>query len=459
MTTLDIPRGPALNALAAACVALGVFAVASRGGTIALAATAAAVLGMAAYLADQRTQAAVGAGIAAVVLLPIYWGRPLVGLAIVAVPATAAAMVLALPALRTLTAVRWGLLDLAYLGYVLFLAMAAYLNTTSGTGAAAGIVWRYAFPYVVWRALAPRAPRWVTVARILVATGTAMGIFALVERATSSNWYFTAAPVGYQRELAVSLTRFGGIRAEASFGEPITFGMFLGLCLVLALTLAVASGRRAERLLALPVVGVLASAILASGSRAALAVTGAGVAIQLLRFVNRAYLKRFFVVAAVAVFALLSTGFLDEVQGRLETLQGTRSREARSAQYRFQVVDVLTDTSQWTLLGQQPEEGAVGVGQLARENSGLKSLDNQYAFLLVTGGLLSLGAFLLVGILVFKEALTSKSRDIFERAVTSGIASLYVGFTVVALLTQLSDLFALLVALLAGARQTRRLRA
>jgi hypothetical protein len=457
VTTLDLARGPALNVAGAAAAALAVFVVASRGGTMTLAATAAAGLALAAYAADRRTHAAMGAALGAVVLLPVYWGRPLVGLAIVAVPATLGAMVLALPALRSLPKVRWGLLDLAYLGYVAFLAMAAYLNTTSGTGAAAGIVWRYAFPYVVWRSLAPRAPRWVTLSRILVATGTAMGVFALVERATGSNWYFGALPAGYQTELAVSLSRFGGVRSEASFGEPITFGMFLGLCLVLALTLAVASGRRSERVLSLVAVGVLASAILASGSRAALAVAGVGIAIQLVRFVNRAYLKRFFAVAAIAVLALATTGFMDEVQGRLATLQGDDSREARSAQYRFKVVDVLTDSSQYTLLGRPAAEGAGGVGQLAVERSSLKSLDNQYAFLLVTGGLLSLAAFLMVGLVVFREAMTRHPRDIFERAVTSGVASLYVGFAVVALLTQLSDVFAILVALLAGARQTRRL--
>lgn len=454
MTTVDLARGPAGNAVAALGAAALVFAVASRGGTAALAASAAAAVGLLAYLADRRPQAAMGAALGLVVLMPVYWGRPVVGLAIIAIPATIAAVVLAAPALRTVAAIRWGALDAAYLGYVLFLALAAFLNTTSGTGAAAGIVWRYALPYVVWRALAPRAPRWVTVARIILATGTAMAVFALVEHATSSNWYFTAAPATYQPQLAVSLERYGSVRAEASFGEPITFGMFLGLCLVLAVTIAVASGRRAERALAIGVVGILAAAILASGSRAALGVAAVGLLLQGARFVTRAYVTRFLAIACLAVVALLTTGFGSTVAATLSTVSGTESREARSAQYRFEVFEVLGDPRYYTILG-EAGEGAAGVGALAVERSGLKSLDNQYAFLLVTGGVLALGAFVAVGVIVFREALTRRSRDVFERAVTSGLASLYAGFLVVALLTQLSDLFAVLVALLAGARQTR----
>jgi hypothetical protein len=456
VTTVDLARGNAGAAVAALGGAAAVFLVASRGGTVAIAATAAALLGLLAYVAERRTQAAMGVAIGLVVMLPVYWGRPVVGLAIMAVPATAAAAVLALPALRALPAVRWGLVDAAYLGFVGFLAVAAFLNTTSGTGAAAGLVWRYAIPYVVWRALAPRAPRWVTLARILVATGTAMAVFALVEKATGSNWYFGALPAGYQTELAVSLERFGSVRAEASFGEPITFGMFLGMCLVLAVTLAVASGRRAERLLALGVVGVLAAAVLASGSRAALGVAGFGLLVQAGRFVTPAYLKRFLVIAMLATAALMSTGFLSTVSATLATVSGTDTREGRSAQYRFDVFEVLGDSRNYTILGEPATEGASGVAALAVERTGLKSLDNQYAFLLVTGGVLSLASFLLVGFTVLREALTRQSRDLFERAVTSGLASLFAGFLVVALLTQLADLFAILVALLAGARQSRR---
>ena len=459
MTTLDVARGPAGNAVVALGAAAAVFVVASRGGRIALAATLALVAGLLAVAADRHPRAAMGAALSLVVVAPVYWGRPLVGLAIVAVPATVAAIVLALPALRSLPAVRWGALDAAYLGYVLFLALAAYLNTTSGTGAAAGIVWRYAFPYVVWRALAPRAPRWVTVARTLVAAGTAMAVFALVEHATGTNWYFSALRPGYQTELAVSLERYGSVRAEASFGEPITFGMFLGLCLVLAVTLAIASGRRAERVLSLGVCGVLASAILASGSRAALGVAAFGLLVQGGRFVTRAYAKRFLVVAMLATAALLTTGFARTALLTLSTVTGTESREARSAQYRFEVFDVLADPAQYTLLGRPAASGASGVASLAVQNSGVKSLDNQYAFLLVTGGVLALGSFAGVGVVVFREALTRQRRDVFERAMTSGLASLFGGFLVVALLTQLSDVFAILVALLAGARQSRRILA
>lgn len=458
MTTVDLGRGSAGNAVAAAGAAALVFLVASRGGTVAFAAAAAVAIGLLAYVADRRTQAAMGAAIALVVLLPVYWGRPVVGLAVMAIPATGAAVVLGLPALKALPAVRWGMLDAAYLGFVGFLALSAYLNTTSGTGAAAGLVWRYAIPYVVWRALAPRAPRWVTLARILVATGTAMAVFALVEHATGSNWYFSAVPAGYQTELAVSLQRYGAVRAEASFGEPITFGMFLGMCLVLAVTLAIASGRRAERLLSLVAVGVLAAAILASGSRAALATAAFGLLVQAGRFVTRAYARRFLVVALLAAAALVTTGFVRTASLTLATVT-TDTREGRSAQYRFEVFDVLGDLGNYSLLGEPATEGAAGVGALAVERSGLKSLDNQYAFLLVTGGVLALGSFVLIGAVVFREAMTRQRRDLFERAVTSGLASLFAGFLVVALLTQLADLFAILVALLAGARQGRRVLA
>jgi hypothetical protein len=458
VTTLDLARGRPATAFTTALGALAVFGAAMLGGRIALAATAAAVVALLAYAADRAPRRAMVIGLGAVVVVPVYWGQPVVGLAIVAVPATAAAVVLSVPALRGISRVRWGLLDAAYLGYVAALALSAYLHTTSGTGAAAGIVWRYAIPYAVWRSLAPRAPRWVTLARTLVATGTAMAVFALVEKATGGNWYFTAVAPGYQKELAVSLERFGSVRAEASFGEPISFGLFLAVCLVLAVTLAVASGRRAERAASVVAVGLLASAILASGSRAALGVAVIGLLVQAGRFVNRAYARRALVILALAVTALVTTGYASQVKLVLATVSGTSTREARSAQYRVEVIDVLTHAQYYSVVGGSGgTEGAQGVGALAVQRSGLKSLDDQYAFLLVTGGVLALGAFVTVGGVVFREALTGEDRDIFERAATSGLAALFAGFLVVALLTQLSDVFAILVALLAGARQTRRL--
>jgi hypothetical protein len=395
--------------------------------------------------------------IGAVAVVPIYWGRPTIGKSLVAVPVTVAAVVLLPAALERSRRLRLrvGLIDVCYGAFVGFLTLAALLNVRHGIGAAVGIAWRYLVPYAVFRLLALRWLDWRVILRVFAAAGTVLAGFGLYEHATNTNPFFTWVHPNYQADQwAHSTFRLDRIRVEASFGEPISFGLFLAVCAIASLTVAVVSKRQVEQAAAVAATVVMLVAIIDTQSRAALVAVVGGIGFQLIRLINTQRVRRVAVVVALAGASVVFTPLGSHLQSAFNSASGD-TREAASAQYRLAVFDVLTDSSQYSLIG-HPNDQATGVSDLGVRNSGLKSLDNEYAYALVTGGALALAALCALALALIGSAIASRERDPAARAFMSAAAVISVSLLSVALLTQFSDLFGIILALLAAQAQRRR---
>ena len=450
-----VTRAGAARVFACVAAAAVVFLAATGRSVPVAAAIAAVVVVLLAELAFRRPAAAMCAAMLAICFVPVYWGRPIVGRTIIGVPATLAAVVLlpvALPQLR-----RWRVqaLDVWYVLFILALALAALLNVPKGVTASAGILWRFAVPYLVWRLASLRWLNWSIVLRIFVAGGTALGAFALKERSSGSNGFFKWVHPNYQSQWAHSTFRNGAIRVEASFGEPISFGLFLAVCLIMAVTVIVTSHRLLEQAVVLGAIVVMTIALFDTMSRIAIAVAIAGVGWQLVRLVHTDRLKRLVAVLAIGVVAVIATPIGRQVIDAANSTSGA-TRTAQSAQYRLLVLDVLQDPKEYSVLG-RPDDQAQSVSALARSETGLKSLDSEYAVALITGGVIALAALVGLALLVFAGAVTPSETDPNVRAVSTAMAAVMVGLLVVALLTQFADFFGILIALLATQRQHRRL--
>lgn len=437
-----------------ALTALAVYALAGQGTKLVTAAAGAAIVVILAAAAVRRPGAAMCSAIVAIAAIPVYWGRPIVGNAIVAVPATVAAMVLAPAALPMLRRVRFQALDYWYAGFVLALALAALVNVTHPFGASVGVLWRFLVPYLVWRLVALRWLRWDIVLRVLLCVGALLAAFAIHEHATGRNILFTLVPSGYQSQWASSIFRNGVIRVEGSFGEPISFGMFLAVCSIAAVTIAISAKSLALRCFAIAAIAAMTLAIIDTQSRLALAVVLVGCAVQWMRLWSSRLAGRLLVIGLLAAAAAVMSPLGAEVQNAMNSTSGN-SLAAKSAQYRLDVLDVLKKPSSYTLIG-HPSDSASGLRQLATSESGLKSLDNQYAYALSTSGVLGLGAFVGLALTLLGSAIRSRERDTGARAIESAFAVVVVGLLAVALLTQFADFFGIGIALLAASRQRER---
>ena len=438
-----------------ASTAAVVYLLASHGARPVEAAAAAAIVLLLAAAAVRWPGAAMCGALVVIVAIPVYWGRPVVGAAIVAVPSTVAAVVLAPAAAPMLRRLRLQPLDYWYAGFVLVLALAALVNVTHPIGASVGILWRFFLPYVVWRLVALRWLSWDTVLRVLLFVGTALAVFGINERATGRNLLFTLLPSGYQGgQWAHSIYRDHVIRVEGSFGEPISFGLFLAVCVIAAITVAISAKGMLLRWFAVAGGVVMMVAIVDTQSRTALAAVLVGSAVQWIRLWSTRRAGRLLVIGLLAAAAAVLSPLGAEVQNAMASTSGS-SLAAKSAQYRLSVLDVLTEPSQYTLIG-HASDTASGLRDLATSESGLKSLDNEYAYALTTSGALGLGAFVGLALTLLWSAVRSRERQLGARAIGSAFAVIAIALLTVALLTQFADFFGIGIALLAATRQRER---
>lgn len=448
----DVSGRDLLRLLVAAAAAFAVF-VGASGRLVSPTSLAAGVaLVLLAVAALRWTGAAMCTALVAISVVPVYWGRPVGGAATVAVPATVVAIVLVLAAATQARSYRVQALDVCYVGFTGFLTLAAALNVSHGASAAAGIAWRSLLPYAVWRLVGLRWLNWTVILRVLAATGTALAGFAMAEHSSGTNPFFTwVHPVYQADQWAHDISRNGVVRAEASFGEPISFGLFLAICVVAAVTLAVVTRHVVGQVLALAATTVMMIALLGTQSRAALATVLIATGVQLLRLLSARRAGRVLGIGVLVAAAIVVTPLGAWIQHAATSGSGT-SREALSAQYRLAVFDVLDNADSYSLLGQR-NDNVASVSDLARSQTGLKSLDNEYAHVLVTGGALAFVAFVALALLLLGSVVRQREHDPGARAITSALAAVTLALLVVALLTQFADIFGILVALVAADRQ------
>jgi len=434
-------------------VAAVTFALATGRLVSPMVALAGAALLVAALIAERHISRAAVVGLVAMCALPVYWGRGLGGFGVALIPATAVAGVLVLASGPLVAKFRPVAIDVAVGSYLVCRGLAYVLNFESGVGAAAGFVTRIAVVYAAFRLITLRRDMIVRLATGVALVAIALSVFARVERATNDNIFFRLLPRGFQADAwARPELRFRALRVEASFGHPIAFGLFLALALVIVVSLATRARRPGARLAWAAGAVMIALALLDTLSRGPLLVAVLAVFAWSL-FERRSWTApRVAGLIGVAALVLIFTPALLIVDALWSSSRGD-TREARSAEYRLTVAAVLTDPEQFSLLG-HPTTGAGDVTAQASERVGLKSLDNEFALVYVSGGALSLAAFVAVVVLQWRVVFTRGLSSI-ERAWMLAIAATSLGLTTVALLTQHSDFFWASMGVAASAWQHR----
>lgn len=406
-----------------------------------------ALLGLAAL---RHSHGAVLACAAVLIVVPVYYGRYVVG-TVAVTPQAAVCLVLLPLAFSRIRQFRWTLFDGFVLAFVVFRCASLLVNYSSGPGAVVGVLLAVALPYGVFRlCLDDRLVFALQPLVVLVAAG--LSLVAIRERMGVPNPFFTMLTPTYQGDFyARPSARLGGVRGEASFGEPISFGMFLSLALVLATHLALSARTGRDRLLAIVSAGLILMGLSATQSRGALLVAVLGVAGYLLVHARRINVLRFGALVGAAVVLALSTNVASSIAGLVATSAGD-TRESRSAEYRLQILEVVQDPQQFSLLGQRTEQTTGQASTDLSRRVGLKSIDSQYALLYLDGGVLSLAAFGGIAALVVMTALRGRGTPT-ERAWAMGLAATFVNLLTVALFTQESDVVWMGIALLAGITQ------
>lgn len=385
---------------------------------------------LAALAVRRHPRAGVVIGTAFAIATPIYYGRYAIGTLAITPVITAALLLLPL-ALSRRHLVRLGALDLAVGVFVLLRVVSLLLNYATGVGAVGGLLLGVALPYVVLRLLTARADP-ALLAGVVVAAGAALSVVAIGERTGQGNPFFTWLPATYQPELAHPSLRLGVVRAEGSFGDPIGFGMFLALALVLGVCLAVTGRTASRRVACLAADGLILYGLTATQSRGALLVAVVGITGWLVLTRRLAVLRLGVLVAAVAVVAV-TTPALNTVLALADSSTGD-TRESRSASYRLEILDVVRDPNTYSLLGQRTEDTG-GVTLSVSSRVGLKSLDSEFALLYFASGVLGALAFTAIVVLVLRVG-AMRGLHPLERAWVVGVGASYLNLLTVALFTQ-----------------------
>lgn len=438
-----------------AATAVGVLSASAGVVPVPLELLVAAAVGVAlAAMAFRWPLVAVTLGSALAICLPYYAGRYVAG-TLGLTPFAAVCLVLLPAAIALRGEVRLRLLDVAVGALVLLRAVALTLNYSGGIGGVAALVLGVALPYAVFRLLGTRADVRHALAWVVVLTAIPLALVGLRERAGVPNPFF-AFPAQYQAaQWAHPEFRGGGVRAEASFGHPIAFGLYLALALVLALALALTARLVWQRAVAAVACALALLALTATLSRGPMLVAALGAVAWLAVSVGRLNVVRVGAVAGVLVVAAVATPVWSTVKALASASTGD-TREARSAEFRLEVLRVMADPAQLSLLGKLAP-GDEGLSASLAQRVGLKSIDSEFALVYLSNGLLALVALLAAAALVTVVALRAGLSPV-DRAWAVATAASYVNLTTVALLTQHAELFWISTALVACLAQSPRER-
>lgn len=433
---------------------LGVLAVMSGRVPFPALAAAAAALGIVlAWLAQRHPQLAVSVAVLVVVLVPYYDGR-LVTRAMALTPMTASCLVLLPAAWAARGRVRLVPLDIAVGLLVLLRSLGLLFNFQNGFGALFFVVLQVALPYAVFRCLTLDRMTIERVAACVVGSAIVLSFVGIAEHGGTPNPFFTLLPADYQAgQWAHAETRAHSVRAEATFGHPIAFGMFLATALVFAVAMALTTERVWLRAVLLGSCGLMVLALADTLSRGPLIAAVLGTATWLLISARRLKVLRLAAVIALVAGVVVGTPVLGIVQHLVSASTEADSREGLSTQYRLEILAVAKDPAELSLLGRANENG--GITQAVFDRTGLTSIDSEFALVYLTAGLLSLLAFFAVVLLAVRVVGLSGLSPV-ERAWAVAMAAACLNLLTVALLTQHGELFWSWIAVLAGIVQRHR---
>jgi hypothetical protein len=447
--SLAAAAAPALTAVAA----LVVFAAASGRLPVELLLVATGGIALAGA-ALARPRAALVVGLVVIACVPVYYGRYVGGTKLGITPVAVVSLLLLPLALRESARFRVRPLDVAVLAFVALRSLSYVLNFEGAVGLTALLLLVVLLPYAVFRVLLlmPGALRLASWA--LAAAAVPLCLVALQEGAGTPNPFFTwVTPVYQANEWAKVTSRLSEARVEASFGHPIAFGMYLALVVLLLLALALTAGRAWQRAVCFAAMPLALVALVLTLSRGPMLMLVVALPLFLLSQASRLDPRRLRAVLlsglALGLVVVQSSGTLSALR---EDSSGT-STTASSAQFRLQILDIVRDPSQFSLLGQASDSGA-GVTEAVYSRVGVLSVDNAYALLYLASGALVLLAFLVVAALVWRTAV-GRGLDALQRAWAVSIGVALLNLLTVNLLTNYADLFWIGVAAVAATAQSR----
>ncbi|MCA1822699.1 MAG: hypothetical protein ABR520_08725 [Mycobacteriales bacterium] len=418
---------------------------------------AALIGGFLALGALRRPSRALALGFAAVIVIPIYYLPVLPGTQVGLTPVAVASLVLLPLALTRVRHLRLGALDFAFLALVVLRVVSFLLNYRSGWGATASALLTIALPYTAFRLVStyPNAHR--VFARAVVVAGLPLACIGIAERRGWPNPFFNSLATGYQStKWARPLLRFHTVRAEASFGHPIMFGMFLAVALALAIALAWTAARPRNRVAYLVAVAVMAAALVDTLSRGPLLMFALFLPLWGITQVARLDPRRVRAGLAMLVVIVAVAAPARDTLHALRTQSTGSSIEAKSARFRVQLVEIAADPANFTWLGQRSEEEG-GFTDVVFSRIGVRAVDNTFVLLYLTGGALVMLAFFVLMLLTFLAALRP-GLDPVERALAIILSIAFVNLLTVNLSTNFADVFWISLAGLASALQRHRLR-
>jgi hypothetical protein len=419
---------------------------------------AVAILGwaLAATAARRRTYAGVVIGLAMVAIIPIYWAPNFPGTAVAASPVVLVCAALAPAALETRKQLRIGVLDRLVIAYSVLVTIGYLVNTQSGfVGAIAGAMFSSLLPYATFRLLSLRREMSTAAAIGVLIGGVVSSYVAVGEYSGRGNPFFALFPGGHAHAFfARSDIRLGHPRPEASFGQAIALGMFLALAVVLALALAWRQEERVRipRWVLYGAAMVCVYALTENLVRGPLLMLAFAVVVLLISESRRGHYGRGVVVAVVLAVLVNVGSFANVLQLRDQTFSQGSSVNL-SGEYRLEIWRVVSDRSNFSLVGKQVvDEDGLGFTKAAGAEVGIKSFDNAYALIYIGFGLLALIAFVLIGLRVGKAALIDRL-SVLDKAWAAAVLAAFINLMTVNLLTQFAHIFWIGIALVASAVQ------
>jgi hypothetical protein len=401
------------------------------------------------WLTSRAPVAMAVALIAATALVPIYWS-PAPGelIPVALTPAMALGALLA-----PVAATRWppgklNVLDGLVAVLLLLTTVSSFANYDYSAQLVLTLTLRVGLLYVAVRLIAVNRQRLMAISVVTVCTAGFLGYLGLVERIFTYNVFLEVRTPGYLADVwATYYVRFGAIRAAASFGQPIPFGIFLAISTVLCAVLLGLANKNWHRIgLATALLGTVAG-LWATQTRGPLAVAVLGYLFVVLGGRRINWWRQFVLPGAILVGVAVTTPLGAQLTLFWQaTLSGSASDRTftSSTQYRGTLFNALTDAQNWSLWGLA--RGNLFDQTAARGVFG--SVDNEYLLRLLQYGGLNVIVFVIIGLAVLWASLNIV--DPLARAWAAGVAATYLTLSTVALLLQQSDFFWIGVAVTAA---------
>lgn len=397
-------------------------------------------------LADRSPVTTTWLAFAVVGLVPAYWGPAIPGTNVLLTPAMAMVPVLLVAWRRVVGRVRPDRIDVAACS-TFILGLAATIVSFGvdpvqlAVAAASG-----GLPVYVAARAASVDPRGRKAAQLAIATTVViLAAVAVAERLTGSNPFIGFGDRSLYSPRTDLLTRFGGVRAEATFGQPVPLSVFLGAGTAVLIVLALRRGSWQWRIA--PAVAV--AGLLATRSRSGVAAMLVALAIVVVGTTDRRSLQRLLVGTIAAAVLVMVTGAAGDVVTLTDSLSGT-SQEAVNVSTRQALFDTIGDPAQLTLLGRSAPAGIENMGELVSSRAPISDVADEYVYLWLSGGLLTTAAFVALAPLGFAEALRRRHSSL-DRGWWAAVLGIMVGLIGTTLFTQLQPFFWAMVAL--GARR------